>query len=127
MKAFYLIVLSLIIGFGTVQGQNRTDYFSNGNARHEVKELPRQMVQVTSFYRNGEVKEVGQYYRGKRHGIWQNFHRNGATNTKAFYNNDRRDGMWKFYDNEGNLKAVIYYRKNNVIRYYEDELAIRYP
>lgn len=43
----------------------------------------------TTWYYNGQARVVGEYYAGKRHGIWKYYHRNGKPKSTATYYDDK--------------------------------------
>jgi len=86
-------------------------------------------------YKNGIVKTLGNYKKGKRDGQWlcwyengkqwsEDFFDNGIKNgpTKTWYENgklryegqyknDVKSGVWKFYDEDGTLQQTVDYSK----------------
>lgn len=70
------------------------------------------LVAVTTYHENGNVKETGFYKNKKLHGEWTKFNADGVKITRAFYDNGKKTGKWMFL-NDGILTEVDY--ENNKI------------
>jgi hypothetical protein len=73
-----------------------TEQVGDGPARSSIVFCRKPLVQgyhlegdFVSFYRNGNKKIEGGYYKGKKDGLWRNFKKNGELATEAIYKNGR--------------------------------------
>ncbi len=72
---------------------------------------------IVSYYPSGELKSIGKYSAGKKHGKWTNFYQNGSTESEMNYNNGKLNGTMITYAND----------ENNIVRktisnYTDDQL-----
>jgi antitoxin component YwqK of YwqJK toxin-antitoxin module len=88
-----------------------------------MERLPGQVMKITSYYRSGQVKEVGHYKKGKRHGWFQNFDQDGVQRTTAFFLGDKKDGFWTFYYPSGEVHRYVFFSKNKVLKFEEYDLV----
>ena len=57
------------------------------------------------FYKNGKLKAIGNYNKGRRKdGLWETYSQKGNLKSKGYYKNDKKDGPWEVYDSDGQLK-----------------------
>ena len=70
------------------------------------------LVKVTNFYDNGEIREQGFFKDKVITGTWTTFDSNGEKNTIAKYENGKKVGKWFMWSKDG-LKEINY--NNNVI------------
>jgi len=70
------------------------------------------LVKVTNFYENGEVREQGFFKNKVITGTWTTYDRNGDKNTIAKYKNGKKVGKWFMWSKDG-LKEINF--ENNVI------------
>lgn len=117
--AVTLLTLSAFAGDGSIERR----YFKNGNVKFELERLPGQMVKITSYYKNGQVKEIGHYKKGKRHGMFQDFHDDGRRKTTAFFLGDKKDGLWTYYHLSGQIERYVIFNCNKVLRYEEYQVV----
>ncbi|OIQ40323.1 MAG: hypothetical protein BM563_03210 [Bacteroidetes bacterium MedPE-SWsnd-G1] len=102
MKKSILVLVLFCVGLYT--------YASNGS--EPVYEIEGNLVAVTTFYENGQIKEQGFYKNKKLHGEWSLYNKEGDKITKANYSNGKKIGTWMFMSN-GKLTEVQY--ENNTI------------
>lgn len=57
------------------------------------------------FYKNNQIVEDGNFYRGKKIGIWKTYHSTGKLESEINYENDEPNGAGKFYNKEGKIVA----------------------
>ena len=96
----YICLLMLLPVFG-LSAQKSPVYTVKGD-----------LVQVTSYYDTGEIKEQGFYKDKKLAGEWVLFDKEGNKVVVAQYKNGQKVGKWFFWDKEV-LKEVNY--KNSKI------------
>ena len=65
------------------------------------------LVKVTSFHDNGELKEEGFYKNNKLTGVWKLYDNQGNKIALANYEQGKKVGKWFFWTKEG-LKEVNY-------------------
>jgi len=70
------------------------------------------LVKVTNFYDNGDIREQGFYKDKVITGTWVTYDRSGEKNTIAKYKNGKKVGKW-FMWSENGLKEINY--RNNTI------------
>ena len=90
-------------------------YYKNGNVKYEKVRYNNQLICITSYYKNGQIKEKGHYKKGKRHGWFEDFSHDGVRKTTAFFQNDKKDGLWTFYDHAGSVKRYVFFDKNKIV------------
>lgn len=115
MRKLIVLVCMLTIGFTQAQEVKPT-YEREGD-----------LVKVTYFYKNGNVKQQGFFKDKKLTGTWTSFDENGNKTAVARYKSGKKDGKWFVVTNDG-LKEIMY--KNNVITsvktsYGESNVAIK--
>jgi len=50
------------------------------------------------------IEQKGQYYKGMRHGLWQEFSRDGSLDSETQFEYDKESGFYKKYFPNGNLR-----------------------
>jgi antitoxin component YwqK of YwqJK toxin-antitoxin module len=70
------------------------------------------MIKVTHFYDNGNVKEQGFYKNKLLHGVWSRYDEKGNKTVIAHYNEGKKVGKWFIWMND-ELKEINY--ENNSI------------
>lgn len=99
-----LIILITVMFFyvgGFAQTNKNKTYKKQGN-----------LVSVTSYFENGQIKEQGFYKNKKLHGEWSRYDENGKRIVLAYYSKGIKTGVWKFITN-GVISKVNY--SNNKI------------
>lgn len=95
------------------------------------------MVKEAFYYPDGQVRMVGEYKEGAKHGHWISYYNNGNKWSEGFYNegindgktttwhengqkyyegaykNGERSGTWKFWDENGEFLKEINYDSFN--------------
>lgn len=100
------------------------------NAQERKKPIFEQvgdLVKVTYFYKNGNIKQQGFFRNKKITGTWNSFDVKGNKTTVAHYKNGKKVGKWLVLTNEG-IKEIIY--KNNSVAsvktfYTNNSLAVK--
>jgi antitoxin component YwqK of YwqJK toxin-antitoxin module len=77
-----------------------------------VKTLSNDLVEVTYYYSNGEVSQIGTFKDNKRHGEWTSFSMEGKKTAEAEYQNGQKTGKWFFWS-DNKLTEVDY--SNNMV------------
>lgn len=67
------------------------------------------------FHENGEQKEAGQYYKGRKEGWWTYQYNTGKPESAGRYIADWKQGEWTFYRENGQLSAKEIYKNNKVV------------
>lgn len=57
-------------------------------------------VKKVSYYDNGNIKEVGYYFKEKLDGQWLSYDENGKIKTIAYYKDGKKDGIWTFFKSD---------------------------
>ncbi|SFB13179.1 hypothetical protein SAMN05660845_1792 [Flavobacterium swingsii] len=70
-------------------------------------EIEGNLIKATSFYENGQIKQVGFYKDGKVQGKWISFSEVGEKLAQGEYNNGVKTGKWFFW-NQNTLSEVDY-------------------
>lgn len=97
-----LVLLVCLLTFGLTQAQ-------------EVKPVYQKvgdLIKVTHFYDNGNIKEQGFYKNTLLHGVWNRFDEKGNKTVIAHYNLGKKVGKW-FIWTKDELKEIDY--ENNAI------------
>ena len=63
----------------------------------------------TLYYKNGEVKAVGEYQDGLRVGEWVFYYETGEIEQKGFYKKGEYDGLWKWTFKNKDIKRIEKY------------------
>lgn len=90
-----LITLSLVL-FTTVLFAQRseTTYFDNGEFQTQLY-LSKSKVVLSTYYPNGQLKEMGQILNGERDGIWKLYDNEGNLLSQGNFVNGKKEGTWK--------------------------------
>jgi antitoxin component YwqK of YwqJK toxin-antitoxin module len=100
----YLMLLILTLSSFALYGQNKS-YVGDPDGN----------VEYTSKTDDGRLIEKGNYWIGKKSGIWYSYHTNGEVQSIALFKNDKRDGKWKFFNEDGLLIAEVVYKDDRRI------------
>jgi antitoxin component YwqK of YwqJK toxin-antitoxin module len=65
---------------------------------------------VSYYYENGKLKEIGSFIDGQRHGTWIRYDENGNKLAEGNYNNGLKDGKWMIWDENGNKRFEFSYQ-----------------
>lgn len=75
------------------------------------------LVVVTTYHENGNVKEQGFYKNQKLHGEWNMYNEEGIKITKGFYANGQKSGTWMFLNN--GVLTEVNYSENRIASVHE--------
>lgn len=70
-------------------------------------------VTATYYYKNGNVKQVGNFVDGKLEGKWISYSEDGNVQVIALYRDGKKQGTWQYFESPYLTKEVDY--KNNKI------------
>jgi antitoxin component YwqK of YwqJK toxin-antitoxin module len=70
-------------------------------------------VTATYYYKNGNIKQVGDYVDGKLEGKWISYSEDGTITAIAQYREGKKHGKWQYIESPYVTKEVEY--KNNKI------------
>jgi len=111
-----IILSALILCFFTV---------CEKNTKREIKtnkNIPQKYREWKSFYKNGQLKENGNFLDKKKNGEWKYFFESGQLNVVTHYNkNGDPDGERRAYFKNGNLRETGYYVNGKIdgeVRFY---------
>lgn len=99
-----LIVLLVIMMFGTVIGQNIEPKL----------EVVGQLVKATYYYQNGATAQEGFFKNGKLEGKWTSYEMNGNVKAVAFYAEGKKSGKWS-YNDQGLNTTTVDYAENQIV------------
>ena len=117
VKTLFISALFFLLGTGLVAGgKSEIKTYPNGTTKHELTNLKGQLIKIVSYYPNGEVKEIGHYKNGNRHGAFVCFRENGVKACSAYYYDDKKDGLWNFYNSAGELERQVFFNRNFMVR-----------
>ena len=71
------------------------------------------------FYKNGQLREIGNYINGKKEGEWKVYYENGQLSGIGKFVNDKIEGEWKEYDKNGQLKEITYWSNGEKLGFNE--------
>ncbi len=97
-----ILVLVCFLSLGVMQAQEvESQYEKDGD-----------IIKVTHFYDNGNVKEQGFYKDKLLDGKWVRFDESGKKTVEAYYSKGRKVGKW-FVWTKNEVKEVSY--ENNAV------------
>lgn len=79
-------------------------------AQKEIKPLYEKdgdLIKVTHYHNNGNIKEQGFYKDKLLHGKWEIYDAQGNKKVMAFYNRGKKVGKWFIWDKD-ELKEINY-------------------
>lgn len=81
--------------------------------------------EYSSYYKNNQLEEQGQYKRGLKHGIWIKWNEDGKMISRCKFKNGQKSGHELVYNNEGVLlfDRVYHGKKTRTVK--EDSLIIQ--
>lgn len=83
-----------------------------------------QEVEHIKYYKNGKIKEKGQYQNSKQTGLWTYYYKDGQISDEGKFVNDLEEGEWKSYYENGQLESIIPYKNGEkhgaVISYHKN-------
>ncbi|WP_196894976.1 toxin-antitoxin system YwqK family antitoxin [Aureivirga marina] len=91
-----LFTISVLIGLGLSAQTKEPTYEKNED-----------LVKVTYYHDNGEVREQGFFKDKRLHGTWVKYNSNGEKVTLGNYYNGKKVGKWLFWQDDV-LKEVNY-------------------
>jgi antitoxin component YwqK of YwqJK toxin-antitoxin module len=100
MKKILLITMMMVCA--VVFSQDKTESESLDND-----------VTATYYYKNGNVKKVGDLVDGKPDGKWISYSETGNVIAIAHYKDGKKHGTWQYFEGPYVTKEVAY--KNNKI------------
>ncbi len=101
MKKIVVLIGLLVVGSVFAQNETKSQYEKEGD-----------LIKVTHYHNNGNIKEQGFYKNKKLHGKWVIFDASGDKKVMAFYNQGKKVGKWFIWD-KSELKEINY--ENNTI------------
>ncbi|WP_442265110.1 toxin-antitoxin system YwqK family antitoxin [Tenacibaculum sp. ZS6-P6] len=101
MKKFVVLVCFIVMGSAFAQNEIKPLYEKEGD-----------LIKVTHFHNNGNVKEQGFYKDKLLHGKWVIYDAKGDKKVMAFYEKGKKVGKWFIWDKD-ELKEINY--ENNSI------------
>jgi len=87
--------------------------FAQNNGKEPIYKQEGDLVSMTTFYKNGAVKEQGFYKNKKLHGTWNKYNEEGIKITKATYHNGTKVGNWMFLNN--GILSEVHYENNKIV------------
>ncbi len=99
-----LIVLLVIMMFGTVIGQNIEPKL----------EVVGKLVKATYYYENGAIAQEGFFKNGKLEGKWTSYEENGNLKAVAHYSEGKKTGKWSF-NSQGLNATTVDYADNQIV------------
>jgi antitoxin component YwqK of YwqJK toxin-antitoxin module len=73
-----------------------------------------EFVEVTRYYDDGNIREVGTYMDGKPQGKWTEYYVDGNVKTEAYYNAGEKTGTWFVYTQDGAALYELVYVDNSL-------------
>ena len=67
------------------------------------------------YYMSGVKKSEGQFNKGKKNGKWLYYFLNSKTKEKQFYIDGNKDGLWEKFDVDGSIKQTESYQNGKWI------------
>ena len=67
---------------------------------------------VKTYYENGQLKEIGSFFKGKADGLWVSFDENGNKISQGEFKNGEKHGDWLIWTPQGKALYHISYEKN---------------
>ena len=84
-----------------------TSQFSIAQGVEPTYEKQDDLVKVTYYYEDGQVKEQGYFKGDKVHDQWVAFDKEGNITTIARFENGKKDGTW-FMEVDGKMKELTF-------------------
>ena len=72
-------------------------------------------VTVTYYYKNGNVKKVGDLVDGKLEGKWISYSEAGIVTAIAHYKEGKKHGKWQYFEGSYVTK-IVEYKKNKIVK-----------
>ncbi len=69
-----------------------------------------------SWYENANLKDSGNYTRGRKNGPWKSWYDSGSPESAGSYNNNQPDGEWDWYYENGKPSTKEIYSKGKIIK-----------
>lgn len=115
MKYIQLIVILVLVA-GCNQGGDNSDW--NG----EFENLPEHadivdytdtpgLSRVTVMF-GSNIEKQGDYYKGKRNGVWTEYDANGRAKSITSYVNGKKQGASFEFDNQGRVTSIAYHHND---------------
>lgn len=103
MKKVIFIIIFLICGLSYSQ---KSEYIKNGD-----------LIEMTSKYDNGNIKEHGFFNNGKLHGNWDYYDIDGNIKISAIYSNGVKYGKWVYTNHTSTI--IVLYKKGKIDSIYK--------
>jgi antitoxin component YwqK of YwqJK toxin-antitoxin module len=107
MKASIFSTLMLVSTLSFAQSTAQVNYESGELKSSYVQKHG--LVEVTHFYQNGAVKEIGFFKNGIPEGKWLGFAENGQKTAELNYKNGKRHGEYRSWDLYANTYTEMNY------------------
>lgn len=117
MRLFVTLILISCTFLLSAKGPVEYKYFDDGSISYSREVITKNLVRISSYYKNGGIKEIAHYKDDKRHGIWKSFHEDGSTEAIAYFLNDQKTGFWELYSYESNTQHSLVYDSNHLVDY----------
>lgn len=112
MKALKIALIFCIAfslqGFGQ---KVQEDLYENGTLKRQV-EVDGDFSKVKTYYENGQLKEIGSFFKGKADGLWVSFDESGNKISQGEFKNGEKHGDWLIWTPQGKALYHISYEKN---------------
>ncbi|MCB9360837.1 MAG: hypothetical protein H6587_04310 [Flavobacteriales bacterium] len=85
-----------------LDGENRIEYYDNGNIKHDGFESKGQYEGIHIwYYQNGQKEIVAEYLDGLLDGYYEDYYENGQLKSHGNLMRNFKDGKWKYYTETG--------------------------
>lgn len=82
-------------------------------------------VEVTKYYEDGTVKEVGTFKGENPDGVWVEYNRDGSIKTEANYVDGKKEGKWFVWSQDGKFLYEVKYENNAIAEAHRWEISER--
>jgi len=107
----------------TYKGSEIVKYKTFNKAGEVVneQEKKKKKLEFVDYYRNGEKRVVGEYYKGEAVGVWKYYNEHGILTAEKKYNDDGNlEGKSKWYFDNGVLETVKSFKDGVADGYFVD-------
>lgn len=104
---------------GSSQSGHFIDYYDDGRIKYEYF-IKKNKLWGTSkkYYPNGNIENVGNYWKGLKDGIWKYYTENGDIIEEINFYDDIPEGMHNNYFEGSKIKKISFRNSNGKIIYY---------
>lgn len=113
MKAFMLSLVVLVGSTCFAQNKAKTTY-EDGTVKSEYTKRG-ELVAVTNYYENGDVKETGYFKDGIPEGKWETYAKDGSKTAELSYVDGQRHGEFRVWDEFDNAYIEMRYNHGKVV------------